>query len=73
MCVGGMVCNGEMDIKIIAHTENNGKSRCTSDRICENISKVTLFVMLLFQHTRPSSQEDKWGHNMWCKRDRKVS
>lgn len=72
MCAGGVVCKGEMDIVIIVHTGNNGKSRCMTNRICENISKV-IFVTLLPQHTRPASQEEKWGLNIQCRRDRKVS
>lgn len=34
--------NGEMDLAIIVHIGNNGKSRCMIDRIGENISKVTI-------------------------------
>lgn len=51
MCAGGVVCKGEMDIVIIVHTGNNGKSGCTTNRVCENISKVISFL-----HFSPSIQ-----------------
>lgn len=72
MCAGGVVCKGEMEIVIIVHTGTVGKSGCMTNRNCENISKVIFFV-LLPQHTRPASQEEKWGLNTQHRRDRKVS
>lgn len=41
--------------------------------ICENISEVIFFIMLLPQYTRPASQDGKRGLNVQHRRDRKVS